>query len=133
MVATTITEQQTRNTIQRTLPGLILRLEGLAVLITAITLYSHISGDWLIFALLLFTPDVAMLGYLFNARIGAITYNIGHFYALPLALGLIALAGGWSTGVALALIWAAHIGLDRLLGFGLKYADGFKSTHLERV
>ena len=32
--------------------------------------------------------------------------------------------------MALALVWLAHIGLDRLLGMGLKYNDRFAHTHL---
>ena len=115
------------------MPGLLLRLEGLAILVAAVLIYGQLGGDWLAFVLLLFVPDVSMLGYVVNARVGAITYNIGHFLALPLILGLLALAGGWLTGVLLALIWLAHIGLDRLLGYGLKYATEFKATHLGRV
>lgn len=115
------------------MPGLLLRLEGLAILVAVVLIYGQLGGDWLAFVLLLFVPDVSMLGYVVNARVGAITYNIGHFLALPLMLGLLALAGGWLTGVLLALIWLAHIGLDRLLGYGLKYATEFKATHLGRV
>jgi hypothetical protein len=115
------------------MPGLLLRLEGLAMFVGILVLYSRVSGDWLAFVLLLLVPDVAMLGYKINLRAGAVIYNAAHFYALPLALGLIALFGGWSTGVALALIWAAHISMDRAVGYGLKYATSFKDSHLGRV
>jgi hypothetical protein len=113
-------------------PRLLLHLEGLALLVGAVALYSQHSADWLAFILLLFVPDISMIGYLANPRLGAAIYNLAHTYSLPLALGLVALAGGWSLGVSLALIWFAHISLDRALGYGLKY-DSFKDTHLNRL
>lgn len=131
--AINLSPSETRTLSRPTMPAVLLRLEGLAVFAGSIALYAHISGDWLPFVLLLFAPDAAMLGYLLNPRIGAALYNAAHFYGLPLALGLAALAGGWLPGVALALIWTAHIGMDRAIGYGLKYASGFKDTHLGRV
>lgn len=131
--ANTLVEERSTPRPGFSMPGLLLRLEGLAILVAVVLIYGQLGGDWLAFVLLLFVPDVSMLGYVVNARVGAITYNIGHFLALPLMLGLLALAGGWLTGVLLALIWLAHIGLDRLLGYGLKYATEFKATHLGRV
>lgn len=115
------------------MPGLLLRLEGVVIFVGILALYSRVSGDWLAFVLLLLAPDVAMLGYKINDRVGAAIYNIAHFYGLPLALGLIALFAGWTTGLALALIWLAHISMDRALGFGLKYETAFQDTHLGRV
>lgn len=115
------------------MPGLLLRLEGVVMFVGILALYSRVSGDWLAFVLLLLVPDVAMLGYKINDRVGAVIYNIAHFYSLPLALGLIALFAGWTTGLALALIWLAHISMDRALGFGLKYETAFQDTHLGRV
>lgn len=116
-----------------TMPGLLLRLEGLAVLLAALVLYSQVSGNWLMFVALLFTPDVSMIGYLVNVRVGSISYNIVHHYGLPLALGVLSLLAGWTLGLSLALIWAAHLGMDRTLGYGFKYATNFKDTHLGRV
>ena len=117
----------------KTMPGILLRLEGLAVLLTALVLYHQVSGDWLLFVVLLLTPDLAALGYLVNMRVGSLTYNIAHHYGLPLALGLGSFSGGWALGLSLALIWAAHIGMDRVFGYGFKYATNFKDTHLGRV
>ena len=111
----------------------LLRLEGAAVLTAAIALYAHLGGSGLAFALLLFAPDVSMIGYLRGPALGAVVYNAAHVYAGPLALGVIGLLLGWLPGVQLALIWAAHIGLDRTLGYGLKYATGFKDTHLGQL
>jgi hypothetical protein len=115
------------------MPGLLLRAEGLAVLAGAAALYAWGGYGWLAFVLLLFAPDLAMAGYLFNPRAGSIGYNLGHTYSLPLLLALVSLAAGFALGQQLALIWLAHIGLDRALGYGLKYAAGFKDTHLGRV
>ncbi|HEY0602740.1 MAG TPA: DUF4260 domain-containing protein [Herpetosiphonaceae bacterium] len=115
------------------MPGLLLRIEGLSVLIAAGILYGYQSYSWLIFALLLLAPDLSMLGYLFGQNAGGISYNLFHTYALPLSLALISFVIAAPLGIQLALIWLAHIGMDRAVGYGLKYATGFKDTHLERV
>ena len=111
----------------------LLRLEGLAVLAAAASAYAFIGGSWLLFALLLLAPDVAMIGYRFGPAVGATAYNAVHAYLAPAALGAIGLALGAPTMQALALIWIAHIGLDRALGYGLKYATGFGDAHLGRI
>jgi Domain of unknown function (DUF4260) len=72
-----------------------------------------------------------MIGYAFNPRVGAITYNTVHTYVCPLALGGYALFSGRPLPLLLALIWISHIGFDRMLGFGLKYSSRFKDTHLD--
>ena len=74
-----------------------------------------------------------MLGYLRNTRTGALCYNIGHNYLGPAVLGAVGYLGDISTAQLGALIWTAHVGFDRGLGYGLKYARGFKDTHLHRV
>ena len=111
----------------------LLRLEGLAVLAAAASLYAFIGGSWLLFALLLLAPDLAMIGYRFGPVVGAAAYNAVHAYLAPAALGAVGLALDAPTMQALALIWVAHIGLDRALGYGLKYATGFGDTHLGRI
>ena len=116
-----------------TLPGLLLRLEGTAVLLTALYLYHSLNLSWLTFAIFLLAPDISAIGYLINTRIGSITYNIAHIYILPLIIVTLALFLNWSLGFQIALIWTAHIGMDRLFGYGLKYPDNFKHTHLNQV
>ena len=96
-------------------------------------LYWLNGGSWILFVLLLLAPDLSMLGYLAGSRIGAAIYNAFHTYALPVILAAYGLLEGSSLAVSMALIWLAHIGVDRLLGYGLKYASGFKVTHLDRV
>ncbi|HLF28467.1 MAG TPA: DUF4260 domain-containing protein [Anaerolineae bacterium] len=116
-----------------TSPGMLLRLEGAALAILSIALYSLQGGDWLAFALLLLTPDASMLGYLAGANIGAAVYNLAHNLVLPSALAALGLWGSQPTAMLLALIWLAHIGIDRVLGFGLKYPTEFKDSHFGRV
>ena len=115
------------------LPAILLRVEGLTVLLGAIALYANQGGSWLMFVLLLLVPDVSAVGYLANPRIGSYIYSIVHTYTLPALLMALALAGQWPLGVQLALIWFAHIGMDRTVGYGLKYATELKGTHLQRV
>merc|ERR1711938_432683 len=71
-----------------------------------------------------------MLGYLAGPRVGAAAYNAAHTQLGPLALGALALGAGPPSLLLGGLIWAAHIGLDRALGYGLKHASGFHHTHL---
>ncbi|GCE49909.1 uncharacterized protein DUF4260 [Thermosporothrix hazakensis] len=114
-------------------PAVVLRLEGITVFLLALLFYGMRGGNWLLFLLLLFVPDLSMLGYLAGARVGAIIYNLIHAYVLPLALLAFGLIGNNTLLALLALIWLAHIGLDRVLGYGLKYPTFFKDTHLNRV
>ncbi len=114
-------------------PGLLLRAEGIAAFLLAILLYRELAFGWWWFVLLFFLPDISLFGYLAGARFGALLYNALHTYLLPAALWA---AGFWleSRGaMAVGLIWAAHIGADRFFGFGLKYAEGPRPTHLQRV
>ena len=112
-------------------PKPLLHLEGAAVFIASLYAYHLNHGSWLLFVLLFLTPDVSMIGYVFGARVGAITYNAIHTYVGPLVLAGYSLGTGHQTPLLLASIWMAHIGLDRALGFGLKYASRFKDTHLD--
>ena len=111
-------------------PKTILRLEGGVVLAVATAAYAQTDAGWLLFALLFLVPDVSMLGYLAGRRIGAFGYNVGHSYLGPAALAAYGLWSATPLCVSIALIWVAHIGFDRLMGYGLKYAGGFKHTHL---
>lgn len=118
--------------VQRT-PRLLLRLEGLTVLIAAAALYYHLHAPGLLFAALLLAPDLSALGYLVNARVGAFTYNAAHTHIAPFALAAAALAFNLPGLLPVALIWWAHIGMDRFAGYGLKYALGFNNTHMGRT
>ena len=108
-----------------------LRLEGLCVLAAAAYAYGRSGRSWLLFAALFFVPDISFAGYAAGPRAGAIVYNLAHSYAGPLVLGVAAAATG--TTLAWALIWTAHIGFDRAMGYGLKYPSAFADTHLGRI
>lgn len=110
----------------------LLRAEGLAELAAAIALYAALDGSWWSFALLFLAPDLAMLGYLGGPRLGAFAYNAAHSYLGPVALGLLGVALAPAL-TPFAAIWAAHVGFDRALGYGLKRASGFRDTHLGRI
>ncbi|HKN00221.1 MAG TPA: DUF4260 domain-containing protein [Candidatus Binataceae bacterium] len=107
-----------------------LRAEALSVLTLSVLLYWHSESSWWMFIGLLLTPDLAMLPYLLNPRVGSLSYNIVHSYLLPLSLATVAIAV-YRVGILPFLcIWTAHIGMDRFLGYGLKYSTSFGRTHL---
>ncbi len=114
-------------------PRTLLRVEGAALLALSVYLFVTIDGGWLLFAVLLQAPDLGMAGYARGMRVGAVAYNLLHTEVLPAARALAGLALPNGTALSLALIWFARIGLDRLLGFGLKYPTAFRDTHLGRV
>lgn len=116
-----------------TRPAVVLRVEGAAMFAGSGLVYWLSGGSWWLFALLLLAPDVSMLGYLAGRGVGAAVYNVFHSYPLPAVLGGFGLLAGSPLAVAGALVWFAHIGMDRTLGYGLKYDTGFKDTHLGRV
>lgn len=109
----------------------LLKAEGLAVAALSVCLYYLGGYSWGLFGLLLLAPDLSFAGYLTGARAGAIVYNALHSYVGPAAVAAVLLLDDWPPAVP--LIWAAHIGIDRALGYGLKYAAGFHETHLGRI
>ena len=114
-------------------PRLLLRLEGLAVALGAVLAYVKLGAPWWLFAVFILMPDLSMLGYLAGTRIGSIAYNIFHVTLGPLALALAGFLLPQFDVLAIALTWLCHIGIDRALGFGLKYRVGFAFSHLGRV
>jgi hypothetical protein len=97
------------------------------------TVYAGTGFGWGRFALLFLAPDLSMLAYLAGPRRGAVAYNSVHSYVGPVVLGLAGFLSPGTTATALALIWAVHIGFDRLLGYGLKYPSAFGHTHLGAI
>ena len=114
-------------------PAALLRVEGVALLVLSVLLYRVNGGGWLMFGVLLLAPDLSMLGYLAGPQVGAAIYNTFHTYAMPAVVGALGMIFASPVVVAVALIWFAHIGMDRTVGYGLKYPSSFKDTHLERV
>ena len=122
--------QPTANTIKGT--ALLLRLEALAAVVFGVTAYAMLGQSWIVFAVLFFVPDLFMAGYLVSPRVGAWSYNLVHTYVTP---ALVAASGFVFGPIAfgIAAIWVAHIGMDRMLGYGLKKETGFQDTHLGRI
>jgi Domain of unknown function (DUF4260) len=117
-----------------TRPDTLLRLEALLVLSASVAGYRlMLHGSWWLFAVLFLAPDLSLSGYAArqHLRFAAAVYNTAHNYILPGLLG--AAAWHWTSLGAgrIAGIWIAHIAFDRLLGFGLKFPEGFKPTHIQ--
>jgi hypothetical protein len=112
---------------------IVLRLEGLCVLVAASVAYSKFGLGWGTFALFFLTPDISFLGYLAGPRLGAISYNLAHSYIGALACLMAGVVLPAPVILCAGIIWCAHIGFDRALGYGLKYSTGFGFTHLGRI
>jgi len=110
--------------------AVLLRAEALVELCLAVWAYSALGGAWPVFLALFLAPDLSMIGYLVNPRIGARLYNAGHTTLAPAFLALAGFALAIPLLYSLALIWLAHIGFDRFIGYGLKFPQAFAATHL---
>jgi Domain of unknown function (DUF4260) len=115
------------------LPAVLLRAEGLVLFACAVALYLREDYSILILVVLFLAPDLSFVGLAGGPRLGAVAYDTAHTYVGPLLLASASLIVEWSVGVQLGLIWLAHIGIDRALGYGLRYPDAFRDTHLQRV
>lgn len=115
------------------LPRLLLRAEGLAVFAAAVGLYFWADYRWWLLLALALAPDLSVVGYAAGTRVGAAAYDSVHTYVLPVVLGFAGVLAENGLAMKLALIWLAHIGIDRALGYGLKYPTRFEDTHLQRV
>ncbi|WP_404451518.1 DUF4260 domain-containing protein [Virgibacillus necropolis] len=111
----------------------LLHIEGFVVLMLALYFYAQTEIGWGWFFLLLLAPDLSMFGYMVNKKIGSYVYNLFHTYSLPLLLIILTFSMHQELLVAMGIIWVAHIGMDRMFGYGLKYATDFKSTHLNKI
>jgi hypothetical protein len=114
-------------------PKLLLHLEGGAILAASCVIYQHMHGSWLWFAVLFLVPDISLFLFPLNKKIATAVYNCVHTYTTPILFSLVLWLLGQTSCLWMALIWTAHIGMDRLFGYGLKYETAFKDTHLGRV
>jgi hypothetical protein len=110
-----------------------LRLEGLTLFTGMTLLYAVWGGSWWIYAILFLVPDLSFAGYLAGPRAGAIVYNAAHSYMAPMTLMVTGFAIEAPLVLSIAMIWLAQIGIDRALGYGMKYVTGFGFTHLGRI
>ena len=111
----------------------LLRLEGLTLFVGMTLLYAVWDGSWWVYAIVFLVPDLSFAAYLAGPRAGAIIYNAAHSYMAPMALMTTGFALSSPLVLSIAMIWLAHIGIDRALGYGLKYSVGFGFTHLGRI
>ncbi len=110
-----------------------LQLEGLALLILGCCFWHLQEHSWWLFAALFLLPDIGMLGYLANTRIGAFTYNLFHHLGIAILVMIIGFLSELEVLQIAGIVLLAHAGFDRMLGYGLKYPDAFKHTHLDSV
>jgi hypothetical protein len=108
----------------------LLQVEGACVLLVSLFAYAKFGMGWGTFTVFFLAPDLSFLGYFAGPRIGAVAYNTAHSYVGALIAFAIGVQLDFSVAIAAALIWFAHIGFDRMLGYGLKYSAGFGFTHL---
>lgn len=109
----------------------LLKIENLLLFMLTLFIYFYLFKFSLwYFLILLFIPDVSMIGYFINTKVGAYIYNTIHYLFFPITLLIISILVKSNTATMIALIWISHIFMDRSLGFGLKYLDDFKHTHL---
>lgn len=111
----------------------LLRTEGMVLFVVSLALYWKADQSWWLFLYLILVPDLSMLGYLAGPRVGALCYNTAHSTIGPLLTAGMGLMTGWLLLAGIGLIWAAHVGIDRALGYGLKYPTAFRDTHLGRI
>jgi len=111
----------------------LIRLEELFLALLSIFLFRSLGYAWWWFPLLLLAPDIGMVGYLAGPRVGAVTYNLVHHKAVAIAAYVVGALMGSPLLQLTGLIILAHSSLDRVLGYGLKYPDSFKHTHLGMI
>ncbi|WP_339868112.1 DUF4260 domain-containing protein [uncultured Algoriphagus sp.] len=111
----------------------LLKLEEAAIFLLSIYLFSTLDFAWWWFPALLLVPDIGMIGYLFNPKIGAFIYNVLHHRLIAAAVAFYGLAFGNEYWILSGIILFAHISFDRFMGYGLKFNDSFNHTHLGRI
>src|SRR5271170_604818 len=111
----------------------LLKAEQFAMFLITVYWFVRLNFSWCWYPLLIFTSDISRLGYLVNNKAGAIFYNISHHKAPALGIWVYAVAWGLGTWQLLGLILFGHSSLDRFLGYGLKYNEGFAFTHLGQI
>ena len=111
----------------------LLKIEELAQLGLGIAIFSTLDYAWWWFLVLFLTPDIGMLGYLINTKVGAALYNLFHHKGLAIVFILLGMLYLGDLYTLIGSILFAHAAFDRLLGYGLKYSDSFHNTHLGSI
>jgi hypothetical protein len=111
----------------------VVRLEEFGIFLFSIYLFSTLAYPWWLFPLLLFVPDLSMVGYIKDTKVGALVYNFFHFRGLALLLFVIGSSISLPLLSLIGVILFAHSSLDRVFGYGMKYGDSFENTHLGKI
>lgn len=111
----------------------LLKLEYVAILVLSLLLFSQLDYQWWMYVLFFLVPDIGMVGYVVNTKVGAFTYNFTHHYATAVACLLVGFTFSIPVVIFAGTILLGHSAFDRLLGYGLKYSDSFKHTHINHL
>ncbi|KEO75501.1 hypothetical protein EL17_01240 [Anditalea andensis] len=111
----------------------LIKLEELAQFILAIWLFAQMDFAWWVFPACILLPDVSMVGYAVNTKVGAWVYNLFHHKTLAITILIVGFSISNDILLLAGIILFAHSAMDRILGYGLKYPDSFKHTHLEQM
>ena len=111
----------------------IIKLEELGLFLFGIYLFSQLDYAWWWFLVLILAPDVSMIGYAFDNKSGAFLYNLAHHRGIAIIIYLLGIYFSNHLVQLTGIILFAHSSMDRMLGYGLKYETGFKSTHLGEI
>ncbi len=115
------------------MPSFTLKLEAIIFFLFSIYLFGLTGYQlWILIATWI-TPDLGMIGYFFNSKLGSLTYNLSHSYSFSFIFLIVGFSITNSLIIAIGAVWISHISLDRFLGYGLKYPDNFKHTHLQEI
>ncbi len=110
-----------------------LKVEEVFMFILGVYLFNSLDFNWWWFLVLILTPDIGMLGYLINTKVGAICYNLFHHKGIAVLMFLIGIYFNNQTLQLIGVILFSHASLDRVFGYGLKYFDSFNHTHLGNI
>ncbi|QHW00221.1 DUF4260 domain-containing protein [Spirosoma endbachense] len=111
----------------------LITIEEVAQFALSIFLFSKLPFVWWVYPALLLLPDVSMLGYLMNAKVGAFSYNLFHHKALAIAVGVAGFVLQNNELTLAGILLFGHSSMDRMIGAGLKYTTGFTNTHLSEA
>ena len=117
----------------KTIMKTLIKIEELFLVGLSFYLFANLHYAWWWFLILFFAPDLSMIGYLVNPKIGAFTYDFIHHKGTAIALFGIGSFLHFQWAQAAGLIILGHSSFDRILGYGLKYSDSFQHTHLGMI
>ncbi|WP_308993189.1 DUF4260 domain-containing protein [Mariniflexile litorale] len=112
---------------------LVLKLEELMMFVLGVFVFSQLNFAWWWFLVLILAPDISMFGYLVNTKVGAVTYNLFHHKGIAILVYIIGTCFQNEIVQLFGAILFSHASFDRIFGYGLKYFDNFKHTHLGEI